>query len=135
MKYDLFISYALADNIEGRISELKTLIEDVYFDSNEEKLNVFIDKTEIHAMEDWVHRMELELRNSHLFLLVLSPNYQKSKYCNWEIIEYLKYEYARGIQGNGVAEVYYIEVPGIDNHENKEDAARWIEKNQQPPQG
>jgi len=54
------------------------------------------------------------LKDSYLLLLILSPNYLESSYCEWEIVEYLKYEYARAIQGDGVAQIYFIEIPDLD---------------------
>jgi len=45
---------------------------------------------------------------------VLSPGYLASEYCEWEIVEYLKYEHSRAAAGQGVAPVYFVEVPGLD---------------------
>ena len=58
---------------------------------------------DIRGMEDWRHTILDGLKQSHLFLLVLSPAYLASEYCEWDIVEYLKYESARAVLGEGVA--------------------------------
>lgn len=128
MQYDLFISYSRRDNEKGRVTELKKQIEADYFDFTKEELHCFFDMEEIKGMEDWKQRLLQGLKDSHLLLLILSPNYLASPYCEWEIVEYLKYEYARTVQGDGVAQIYFMEVPGIDEPGFKEKAALWLEK-------
>jgi hypothetical protein len=54
------------------------------------------------------------LRGSQLFLLVLSPEYLKSPYCEWEVVEYLKYESARAVLGEGMAPIYFVTIHDLD---------------------
>lgn len=128
MKYDLFISYSREDNLTGRITELKNEIEREYFNFAREELKCFFDKHEIKGMDDWRQRLLQGLKDSHLFLLILSPNYLKSSYCEWEIVEYLKYEYARATQGDGIAQIYFMEIPELDTPGFTEKAKTWIDK-------
>lgn len=128
MSYDVFISYSRKDNENGRVSDLKDKIKSDYYEFANEELNCFFDSDEIKGMEDWKHRLLQGLKESHILLLILSPNYLSSPYCEWEIIEYLKYEYSRALQGDGVAQIYFMEVPGIDSPNFKEKAAAWLEK-------
>ena len=79
-------------------------------------------------MEDWKQRLMEGLKDSHLLLLILSPNYLNSDYCEWEIVEYLKYEYARATQGDGVAQIYFMEIPGLDEPGFQDKAKAWLEK-------
>jgi len=123
---DLFISYSRRDNETGRITELKERIEADYLEFTGEPLQCFFDVGSIHGMDDWRHRILQALRDSQLLLLVLSPNYLASEYCQWEIVEYLKYEHSRAAAGQGVAPVYFVEVPGLDSPDFDEQAADWI---------
>jgi hypothetical protein len=128
MQYDLFLSYSRKDNLTNRVTELKDKIEADYLEFAEEELKCFFDKDEIKGMEDWKQRLLQGLKDSHLLLLILSPNYLESPYCEWEIVEYLKYEYARATQGDGVAQIYFMEIPGLDGPGFAEKAKVWIEK-------
>jgi len=128
MPYDLFISYSRRDNVNSRVTELKEQIETDYLEFAKEPLNCFFDQEEIKGMDDWQHRLLQGLKDSHLLLIILSPNYLASPYCEWEIVEYLKYEYSRGVAGDGVAQVYFIEIPGIDDEGFRAKVAQWLEK-------
>lgn len=128
MQYDLFISYSRKDNVNYRVTELKEKIETEYLEFAKEELKCFFDKEEIKGMDDWKQRLLQGLKDSHLLLLILSPNYLDSPYCEWEIVEYLKYEYARATQGDGVAQIYFMEIPGLDGPGFAEKAKAWIEK-------
>jgi hypothetical protein len=128
MPYDLFISYSRKDNLTNRVTELKNQIETDYLEFTKEPLNCFFDLEEIKGMDDWQHRLLQGLKDSHLMLVILSPNYLASPYCEWEIVEYLKYEYSRGVAGDGVAQVYFMEIPGIDDEGFRAQAAQWLEK-------
>jgi tetratricopeptide (TPR) repeat protein len=128
MPYDLFISYSRKDNLTNRVTELKNHIETDYLEFAKEPLNCFFDQEEIKGMDDWQFRLLQGLKDSHLLLVILSPNYLASPYCEWEIVEYLKYEYSRGVAGDGVAQVYFMEIPGIDDEDFRAKAAAWLEK-------
>ena len=126
MSYDLFISYSRKDNQEHRVSELVKRIQDDYQAFAGEKLSCFFDVTEIKAMDDWRDRILGGLRESKLLLLVLSPAYLASPYCEWEIVEFLKYEHSRALQGQGVAQVYFVEIPGLDTPDFEKQTADWM---------
>ncbi len=126
MPHDLFISYSRRDNEQGRVTELKQQIEGDYHAFAGEELVCFFDLDAIHGMEDWRHRILRGLRESSLLLLVLSPAYLDSPYCEWEIVEYLKYEHSRAAQGQGVAPIYFVAVPGLDSPEFDARASAWV---------
>lgn len=126
MPYDLFISYSRKDNQNHRITELKERIAADYQKFSGEPLRCFFDLDAIHGMDDWRHRILEGLRESSLLLLVLSPGYLASEYCEWEIVEYLKYEHSRAAAGQGVAPVYFVEVPGLDTPGFEQEAAAWV---------
>ena len=126
MAYDIFVSYSRKDNQQGRVSELVQHIQDDYQRFAVEKLSCFFDVTEIKAMDDWRNRILGALRESKLLLLVLSPDYLASPYCEWEIVEFLKYECSRSVQGQGVAQVYFVEIPGLDTSDFEKQAAAWV---------
>lgn len=114
MAWDLFISYARRDNANERVTQLKERLAEDYRTFAGEDLRCFFDIEDIVGMDDWRHRILEGLRQSNLLLLILSPAYLASPYCEWEIVEYLKYEHARAAQEQGVAPVYFVEIPGLD---------------------
>ncbi|WP_295608732.1 tetratricopeptide repeat protein [uncultured Lamprocystis sp.] len=126
MPYDIFISYSRRDNSGGRVTELKERIEADYRAFAGEDLTCFFDRDDIHGMDDWRHRILDGLRQSSLLLLVLSPTYIASPYCEWEVIEYLKYEHSRAAQGQGLAPVYFVEIPGPRSPDFPAQEAAWL---------
>jgi tetratricopeptide (TPR) repeat protein len=126
MPYDLFISYSRRDDKNGRVHALKEQIELDYRSFAKEELRCFFDLKDIASMDDWRHRILEGLRDSNLLLLVLSPAYLDSSYCEWEIVEFLKYEHSRSVGGQGVTPVYFVEIPGLDEPGFEARAAAWL---------
>lgn len=126
MPYDLFISYSRRDDKQGQVRALKEQIEADYRSFAKEDLRCFFDTEDIATMDDWRHRILEGLRDSNLLLLVLSPAYLKSDYCEWEIVEFLKYEHSRSVGGQGVTPVYFVEIPGLDEPGFEQRAAAWL---------
>jgi len=111
MPYDLFISYSRRDDKQGQVRALKEQIEADYRSFAKEDLRCFFDTEDIATMDDWRHRILEGLRESNLLLLALSPAYLDSPYCEWEIVEFLKYEHSRTVGGQGVTPVHFVEIP------------------------
>jgi tetratricopeptide (TPR) repeat protein len=126
MPYDLFISYSRRDDQQGQVRALKEQIEADYRSFAKEDLRCFFDTEDIATMDDWRHRILEGLRESNLLLLVLSPTYLDSSYCEWEIIEFLKYEHSRAVGGQGVTPVYFLEIPGLEEPGFEQRAAAWV---------
>ena len=91
MTYDLFISYAHADDAEGWVTFLRdALVEDHARYRTGETLHEFFDVHSIRTMDDWEHHIILRgLQESRLCLAVLSPAWFKSPFCRRELREYL----------------------------------------------
>jgi hypothetical protein len=126
MSYDLFVSYSRRDNPNGRVTQLVERIKADFAAFAGRPLRPFFDLTEIHGMEDWRHRLMRGLRESRLLLLCLSPAYLQSEYCEWEFNEFLKHEVGRAFLGDGIAPIYFVEVPGWDDKGFQENRAAWI---------
>ena len=126
MPYDLFISYSRRDDKQGQVRALKEQIEADYRSFTKEDLRCFFDTEDIATMDDWRHRILEGLRESSLLLLALSPAYLDSPYCEWEIVEFLKYEHSRTVGGQGVTPVYFVEIPGLDEPGFEQRAAAWV---------
>jgi tetratricopeptide (TPR) repeat protein len=124
--YDLFISYARRDNEQGRITQLVERIELDFAPFASRQLVPFFDQQEINGMQDWRQRILQGLRESRLLLACLSPSYLKSEYCEWEFIEYLKYEIGHLHGFNGIAPIYFVNVPGWDDKDFDQRCAGWV---------
>ena len=125
-RYDVFISYSRADNADGRVTKLIERISEDYAAFAGRPLRLFLDKSEIAGMDDWRHRILEGLRESRLLLACLSPTYLRSKYCEWEFNEYLKNEVANAHVGDGVAPIYFVEVPGWHDKDFERQSAAWV---------
>ncbi|MFG6158065.1 toll/interleukin-1 receptor domain-containing protein [Halomonas sp. 1390] len=90
--YDIFISYAHADDRDGFISALRDTIEAEVTAFVERGVDVcFFDKSHIRTMADWEEATILSgLRSSRLLLAVLSPNYFLSPFCWREWLEFTR---------------------------------------------
>ena len=126
MSYDLFISYSRRDNEQGRITQLVERIKTDFAPFAKRELVPFFDRQEIHGMADWRQRILQGLRESRLLLACLSPAYLQSEYCQWEFVEYLKYEIGHLHGFNGVAPIYFVEVPGWDSKDFEQQCAAWV---------
>jgi hypothetical protein len=127
MSYDLFISYAHKDNERGQVRELCDAIRDDFYQFAGRNLNAFFDEHDIPSMADWESRIAQGLRESRLLLTVLSPNYFASAYCRREWEEYVRYEAMRRCLGEGIAPVYFIELPDLHgSHDDEPSVNAWI---------
>ena len=126
MPYDLFISYSRRDNEQGRITQLVERIKTDFAPFEKRELVPFFDQQEIHGMSDWRQRILQGLRESRLLLACLSPAYLQSEYCEWEFVEYLKYEIGHLHGFNGVAPIYFVEVPGWDSKDFEHQCTAWV---------
>lgn len=126
MSYDLFVSYSRRDNQQGRVTQLVERIKLDFEAFAGRPIVPFFDLTEINGMEDWRHRILQALRESRLLLACLSPAFLESEYCEWEFHEYLKHEVARLYGGQGVAPIYFVEVPGWEDRDFESRCAAWV---------
>ncbi len=128
MPYDLFISYSRLDNERGQFAKLKAQIETSFHSFAGRDLRVFFDSQVIAGMDDWRQKIQHSLRESHLFLAVLSPNYIASPYCRWEWEDYVRYEAMRQCLGEGVAPVFFVTLPDATTTQIDPAIARWIDE-------
>ena len=126
MPYDIFISYSRRDNEHGRIEQLVARIESDFAAFAGRPLVPFFDASEIHGMDDWRHRILQGLRESRLLLVCLSPGYLQSEYCEWQFNEYLKHEIGRAYFGDGVAPIYFVQMPGWEDKGFEQQCGAWV---------
>jgi tetratricopeptide (TPR) repeat protein len=103
LPYDVFVSYRRTDNKGGKISELVAAIESKFHECALPRLHFFFDTEEITGGDDWEHRILRGLRQSRLFLAMLTPNYPESEWCRREYEEYLRRAAVLQQPGEGVA--------------------------------
>ncbi len=112
MAFDLFISYPRRDDKQARVTELKEEIERTFLAAHGRPLEVFFDTRTIQGMDDWRLKIQRSLRDSHLFMAIVSPNYLRSTWCRAEWEDYVRYEAMRQCLGEGIAPVIFLAFPG-----------------------
>ena len=90
-EYDVFVSYARADNVplvngeeSGWITTLCRYIGEEHARTSTEPLHLFLDREAIRSMEDWKNRLHDGLRTARVLLAIATPQYFQSKYCQLE---------------------------------------------------
>jgi tetratricopeptide (TPR) repeat protein len=121
LDYDVFISYARADNATGWVSWLRDAIAED-FEGFSEPVRIFFDTAEIRSGHDWELRLGQGLRSSRVLLVCLSPNYLRSEWCRREWEEFARCRARRIGGGEAVTGVYFVDLGG-DEHYSKHVAA------------
>lgn len=133
MPSDIFISYARRDNgpaSPGQVGWITAFVDSLKREHRRFStvdLSIFFDTAEIHVMDDWEHRLLDALRESKLLLAFLSPSYFDSFYCRREWETYVQHELEYAIGGEGVAPIYFVEVPGFEGGRVEQQIAGWVD--------
>src|SRR6266852_3326641 len=83
--FDLFISYAHADDAEGHVSRFVELLRQVR-DTQYRSWQIFFDQKAIVAGDDWQQRLA-RVKAAGALIVLLSPNYfhnREPQWCRWE---------------------------------------------------
>jgi tetratricopeptide (TPR) repeat protein len=113
-RYDLFISYAHADDTEGTVTALVEEIKARQRRIDGQPMRIFFDREAIRDMNDWEMRIRTGLRESRVMIAMLSPAYFESTYCRKEWEWFADHETERAMTGEAIAPIYTIKVPGFD---------------------
>jgi tetratricopeptide (TPR) repeat protein len=121
--HHIFISYASKDNqppsINGRgwVTAFVDYIAARHQAFAGRPLNVFFDQRSIDSDADWRIRILSALRSSRLLVAFVSPAWVNSKYCRWELEEYLRLEHTLARGAEGIKQVYLVPVPDLETDE------------------
>lgn len=89
--YDLFVSYAHADDQDGRVTALVEAIRGIRQETRpDQPWRVFFDSDAIRTMDDWEERIRAGLNSAGILLVLLSPAYFASRWCRREWEEFRK---------------------------------------------
>jgi tRNA(Arg) A34 adenosine deaminase TadA len=83
MPCDVFMSYTRLKDIDGKVTDLRAHLEERLSDETKRDIRIFQD-TQIEAGAPWKAVLRDEIRSAKIFLLLLSPNWLNSQYCNIE---------------------------------------------------
>ncbi|MFI5459730.1 MAG: TIR domain-containing protein, partial [Isosphaerales bacterium] len=127
--FDLFISYAHADDRHENREKVAALVEAIkadYLRVTGAALNVFFDTHAIRSMDDWEAKILTGLRESKMMVAVLSPSYFQSDFCRreWEI--YVETELAHALPGDGITPIYVVKHPAFEADPVDERLRHWI---------
>lgn len=128
MSFDLFISYAHADNQghhEGKVSALVEAIRAAYRTFAKEPLRDFFDIESLAPGCSWELRLTEGLRHSKMMLAILSPNYFASLYCRKEWEYYVETELSQALPGEGITPIYVVSHPDFDDDAIAEELRTW----------
>ena len=112
-EFDLFVSYARADNVNGWITTFVEQFMAEYLRYSGRGLKVFFDKNEIDNGHDWQHRIAFGVAHASQFVAFVSPNYFISEWCRREWQKWIDTEIAKHILTEGAVPIYIVEVPGL----------------------
>lgn len=113
--YDVFISYASADDADGWVSGFRdALVAD--FQAYGSPLNVFFSSESIETAEDWETKILASLLSSKVLVVCQSPAYYAAEWCQREWEEFRKRHLN---QEDSVTVVYFVELPGSDPEINQ----------------
>ncbi|NBC02650.1 MAG: tetratricopeptide repeat protein [Bacteroidetes bacterium] len=113
--YDIFISYAHADNQEGRVDELVEQIRDIHREHYHDHLHIFYDREGIKTADDWEHQILTGLKQSKVMIAVITPNYFESDYCRKEWKHFIDQERDYALEHEGMANVYTVTFPEFED--------------------
>src|SRR5215510_10407304 len=89
--YDLFISYAAADNDQGVVEQFVATLEKQISDNlvnafSKEKVRVYFDRQRLatQASVNWEDHLKAAASSTAILVPLLSPNYLSSLYCSKE---------------------------------------------------
>jgi len=83
MPCDVFMSYTRLKDIDGNVTDLRAHLQKRLREETKRDIRIFQD-TEIEAGARWKAALRDEIRSARIFLLLLSPNWLNSQYCNIE---------------------------------------------------
>jgi len=108
-EFDLFISYARADNADGWITQfVEQLVGEHERFTGGRRLRVFFDKETIRSGDDWRHRIAHGVTGSFV-----SPAYFAREWCCKEWRLWIDTEIAKHILTDGATPIYIVNVPGL----------------------
>src|SRR5947209_9555257 len=84
--FDLFISYAHADDAEGHVARFVELLRQVRDGQQYRSWQIFFDQKAIVPGDDWQQRLA-RVKSAGALIVLLSPNYFHSRdpqWCRWE---------------------------------------------------
>lgn len=123
--YDVFISYAHADDDAGVVRNLRHEIETRFSGGTGGGLRVFRDRDGIRAFDDWKVRCHRVLRDCRLFIVCFSESYLKSDACRWEWAEWCKLEAAQGRGGTDAICLWLIDGEAAGFMPERAEIAEW----------
>jgi len=124
-EYDLFVSYAHADDTDEFVTALVQALQEEHQQFARDPLRIFFDRNAIHTAHDWEHRLLHGLKAAKAMLAVLSPAYFNSPWCWREWETFIEHEKSRAWPGDPLTPVYALDVPGFDGPHAEEQRA-WL---------
>jgi tetratricopeptide (TPR) repeat protein len=127
--YDLFVSYARADDRGEHQQKVTALVEAIkadYLRVTGTPLSVFFDTSAIRTMDDMEVKILDGLRESKMMVAVLSPAYFASDYCRKEWEVYVETELAHALPGEGITPIYVVAHPAFDAGPVEDRLKHWI---------
>lgn len=112
-----FMSYAHADDDDGRLSEFRKKLSAQTRKVIGVEFPIFQDCEDIKWGEEWESRIDESLAEVTFFIPIITPSFFKSKYCRDELIRFLEREERLGLKL--ILPVYYIETPLIKDESKR----------------
>ena len=124
--FDLFVSYAHADDHDGWVTALVEVIRQQHAPILLRPLRVFFDCESIQTMDDWRRRILVGLKAAKVMVAIVSPTYFNSHWCRLEWQVYLEHEQSLLTPTDGLAPIYIHPPPVLTKEQITDDLAAWV---------
>lgn len=130
LEYDLFVSYARADNEAenaGKVSALLKAVADSYQRKHKARLRIFFDETPALDSDDRQESVLRALNRSTTLLAILSPAYFSSPRCKREWECHLQCARENGLADDQIIAVSLFDHSALEQVDTHQANADWIE--------
>lgn len=109
-----FMSYARADDADGRLTRLRELLSAEVRRNIGEEFLIFQDTTDIRWGQNWKERIEESIDWATFLIPIITPGFFRSLFCRLELERFVYREKELG-SGGLILPIYYMDTPLLDD--------------------
>lgn len=127
--FDVFVSYARADNRDGRVDGVIERLRPLLEQRLGRTPGFWIDRDNLDDMDDWRLRIAEGLRRCSTMMAFVSSAYFASEYCRSEYAQFTTWEIGRSLLefGGGLAVLCLEDIPGVLASSGARSKGAWLD--------